>query len=88
MTGDLRRVAGALQAFDRVAQAAPRVSVLAGSVEAGHITYVARSKLVRFPDYVSVKQDGADLVILSRLRFGFGDAAVNRRRLDAWLERL
>lgn len=81
-----------LQAFDRVAMEEPRVSRLAGSVEEGRITYVARSLLWGFPDYVSVTavpaEGGAQLAVYSRLRFGRGDMGVNRKRLDRWLHRL
>lgn len=60
---------------------APRVRVLAGSVQDGHITYVARSKLWGFPDYISVKQTGSNLAVYSRQRFGSSDHGVNARRL-------
>jgi len=82
----------ALARFDRVARSAPRITVLAGSIEAGHITYVARSKWLGFPDYITVKALAAgaksELVILSRLRFGQSDLGVNRARLENWLEAL
>ncbi|MCG6902339.1 MAG: DUF1499 domain-containing protein [Rhodobacter sp.] len=98
-TGVLRRVAvfgdpaTALARFDRIAQAAG-ASVLAGSVAAGHITYVARSRLIGFPDYITVQAEPGnpdcvtELVILSRLRFGWSDSGVNGARLDRWFERL
>ena len=66
----------------------PRLQVLAGSVEAGHITYIARSKLFGFPDYVSVKQGETGLSVLSRLRFGVSDLGVNRARLKRVAKRL
>jgi len=79
----------ALVAFDRVARAQPRVSVLAGSVESLHITYIARSRIWHFPDYVSVvaypQAGGAALAIWSRQRFGSSDFGVNRARVTAWL---
>ncbi len=59
----------------------PRVRVLAGSVQNGHITYVARSKLWGFPDYISVKQTGSQLTVFSRQRFGSSDHGVNAKRL-------
>lgn len=84
-----------MAAFDRVARDAPRVSVLAGSVEDRHVTYVARSALFGFPDYISVRAlpDGPDgaharLAVFSRLRFGYDDLGVNRARLDDWLARI
>lgn len=82
----------ALEQFDAVALAEPRVAVLAGSVRDRHITYVARSKWIGFPDYVTVKavdtDRGAELVVLSRLRFGANDLGVNAERLDRWLDAL
>ena len=81
-----------LATFDRVARDTPRVSLLAGSVAEGHVTYVARSALFGFPDYISVRALDADgggsrLAVFSRLRFGYDDLGVNARRLDDWLAR-
>lgn len=59
----------------------PRVRVLGGSVQNGHITYVARSKLWGFPDYISVKKTGQNLTVFSRQRFGSADHGVNAERL-------
>lgn len=77
--------AAALAAFDRVARAAPRTEVVAGSVEEGHVTYVQRSKLVGFPDYVSVKRVEGGLVVWSRARYGLSDMGVNADRVRRWL---
>jgi uncharacterized protein (DUF1499 family) len=80
-----------IEALDAVAMDTPRVTRLAGSVADGHVTYVARSRIWGFPDYVTVKvlpdeaTGGATLAILSRLRFGQGDMGVNRARVEAWL---
>ncbi len=78
--------------IDRIALAEPRTERLAGSVEAGHATYVARSKIWGFPDYISVRAlpdgDGARLAILSRLRFGQDDMGVNQARVRRWLSAL
>jgi len=86
--GVLRKVTGDLAALDAIIQAAPRVRVLAGAVTVGHITYVTRSRVLGFPDYITVKQIGPELVILSRLRFGRSDMGVNAARLNRWLESL
>jgi hypothetical protein len=84
--------AALMAAFDRVARDTPRVVVLAGSVEDLHVTYVARSAIFGFPDYVSVRVlpdgDGAQLAVFSRLRFGYDDMGVNAKRLDDWLDRI
>ncbi len=81
-----------LSAFDRIAMEEPRVERLEGSVGRGRITYVARTKWLGFPDYISVTavpaDGGAQLAVYSRLRYGRGDMGVNRARLDRWLEKL
>lgn len=81
-----------LARFDAIARAQPRVTVLAGSVAEGMITYVQRSRLVRFPDYITVKvvpeDGGAGLIVWSRSRYGRGDFGVNRARVEAWLTAL
>lgn len=74
---------------DEVALAQPRVERIAGSVDAGHMTYVARTLWMGFPDYVSIRVHatggGSSLVAFSRSRFGHSDMGVNRARLEAWL---
>jgi len=81
-----------LAAFDAVAVAAPRTTMLARSVVSGQITYVTRSALWGFPDFTTVKavQDGrgARLVIFARSRFGVSDLGVNRARTEDWLSKL
>lgn len=79
--------------IDAIAMSEPRVTRLAGSVAEGHVTYVARSEVMGFPDYISVRvlpvDDGAaQLAALSRLRFGYDDFGVNRTRLEGWLAAL
>ena len=79
----------ALEAFDAVAREAG-AERLAWEPEAGRATYVDRSRVFGFPDYVSVKAapdgEGTRLAAYSRLRFGREDMGVNRRRLAAWAE--
>ncbi|MGI1661297.1 DUF1499 domain-containing protein [Palleronia sp. KMU-117] len=80
-----------IEAFDAVALSTPRVTRLAGSPGEGQVTYVARSRLWGFPDYVTIRvlpdpeTGGATVAIHSRLRFGQGDMGVNRARVEAWL---
>lgn len=78
------------RAFDAVAASEPRVSRLAGNPDEGFVTYVARSRLIGFPDYVSVRVvpagDGVALAIWSRARFGYGDGGVNQARVERWIE--
>lgn len=84
---------GALMArFDRVARAAPRTAIIGGSVDALYVTYVQRSALIGFPDYVSVRAvpvpGGAALAVWSRSRYGYSDLGVNRARVERWLAAL
>lgn len=76
---------GGLLRFDAIARAAPRTTVLTGSVSEGMITYVTRTPVIGFPDYTTAQQDGDTLRIHGRLRFGRSDFGVNRARVDGWL---
>lgn len=86
--GVTRRVPGDLAQLDRVIRAEPRTRVLAGSVEAGMVTYVTRSRVFGFPDYTTVAQRGDMLDLHARLRYGRSDMGVNRARVERWLEAL
>jgi hypothetical protein len=77
-----------LARFAAVAEASPRVRLLAGSVEEGRLTWVARSVVWGFPDYISAEAGPKGLEVWSRLRFGRSDLGVNRARLEDWLARL
>ncbi|RMH51815.1 MAG: DUF1499 domain-containing protein [Alphaproteobacteria bacterium] len=66
---------------------------IAGSPAELWMTYVQRSEVLKFPDYISVRiidlGDGrATLSIFSRARFGHGDMGVNRARVQDWLAAL
>ncbi|RMF35138.1 MAG: DUF1499 domain-containing protein [Alphaproteobacteria bacterium] len=57
------------------------------------MTYVQRTEVLKFPDYISVRiiplEDGrSTLSIFSRARFGYGDMGVNRKRVEDWLAAL
>lgn len=86
--GAMRRAAGDLAALDAIIRDTPRTRVLAGSVEQGMVTYVTRSRVMGFPDYTTVRQNGDMLEIYGRLRFGRSDMGVNAGRIDGWLGRL
>lgn len=77
-----------LARLDAVALATPRTARLAGSVEAGRITWITRSALWGFPDYTTVELREEGLYIYARLRFGRDDRGVNAARLRDWLARL
>ncbi len=86
--------AALMQAFDRMAMAQPRTGRLAGTADGqGFVTYVQRTALVGYPDYVSVRavpvgEGRSALVILSRSRFGKSDLGVNKARIAQWLDAL
>ncbi|MGB7244886.1 MAG: DUF1499 domain-containing protein [Sulfitobacter sp.] len=59
----------------------PRTKVLSGSVDEGRITYVTRSQVFGFPDYLTAEQTGDVLKLSARARYGLSDIGVNRARL-------
>ncbi len=78
-----------LAQLDAIITATPRTTRLAGSVDAGMVTYVTRGALWGFPDYTTVRLmqagDSWMLAILGRARFGQSDIGVNKARIDGWL---
>lgn len=84
--------AGVLARLDAIALATPHTRRLAGSAEAGRITWVTRSAFFGFPDYTTAEArlDGpvVTLRLYARLRYGVGDFGVNAARLQDWLSRL
>lgn len=81
-----------LDKLEAIALTSPRTLHLAGSAAEGRITWVARSFLMGFPDYVTAEvsqtPNGTRLDIFSRLRFGAVDYGVNAARLKDWLSQL
>ena len=81
-----------MAAVDSAMLALPRTERLAGSVDGLSATYVQRTALMAYPDYVSVKvqpaEGGSTLAIWSRSRFGRSDFGVNAARVSALLEAL
>lgn len=68
-------------------------TVLAQDADARITTYIARTKLMGYPDYISTKITAIDdshakLAIYSRSRFGRSDLGVNKKRVQAWLAAL
>ena len=78
--------------FDEVATASARTHRIAGSTAEHWASYVQRSRIFGFPDYVSVRAvevtGGSALVVWSRSRFGYNDMGVNRARVEHWLSRM
>jgi len=63
--------------------------LLAGTVEEGRMTWIARSRIMGFPDYITAEiTDDNRLHVLSRLRFGAADLGVNAARMERWLAAL
>lgn len=81
--------AAELARLDEIIRATPRTRMLAGSLDAGRLTYVTRSRIMGFPDYstLAIGPDGT-LLIHGRLRFGKSDLGVNRARIIGWLAQL
>lgn len=79
-------------ALNRVLATAPRVSRLAGRAEDGLVTYVQRSRIMGYPDAISIRLspegDGTRVEVFSRSRFGYSDAGVNAARVTRWMDRL
>ncbi len=79
-----------LAAFKAYAQEQPRVSLVREGE--GQVELVQRTKLFRFPDYITAEafdvEGGAALAIYSRAVIGYSDIGVNRKRITAWLEAL
>lgn len=76
--------------FQKMALSQPN-TVLLGERDS-FATYVQRTNLVQFPDYISVKavevEGGSALHIFSRSRFGYSDRGVNKKRILGWLKKL
>ncbi|MCH2164989.1 MAG: DUF1499 domain-containing protein [Marinovum sp.] len=86
--GVQRMIAGdrtTLASLSAAILATPRTRIVAGSLDAGHITYVTRSLFWGFPDYTTVQESDGQIRIWSRLRFGRSDMGVNGNRLEGWL---
>lgn len=78
--------------YDRVVRsfaAKPRTTQLAADPAEGRATFVQRSRLMGYPDAISVRvtpvDGGSRLSIWSRSRFGQSDLGANRARVDAWI---
>ena len=69
-----------------VAEATPRTTLLAGSVDEAQVTFVTRSLWWGFPDYITISLSGAHITLHARLRFGRSDFGVNATRVKAWLQ--
>lgn len=80
-------------AWDEMLADQPRVQLLRREVTNIQIDYVQRTRLLRFPDLITVRFVPIDdahstLAIYSRSVWGKGDMGVNRTRVEEWLARL
>jgi hypothetical protein len=64
--------------------------LIAGDLTDGHATYVVRSRIMGFPDAISIRLhpegEGTRIDIFSRSRFGQSDLGVNEARVARWIE--
>ena len=80
------------EAFDTFVMEQPRVERVAGTVDAGHITYVQRTEALGMPDYITVQffdlgdTTTSPLALYTRSRFGYSDMGVNEARARSWLK--
>ncbi len=69
----------------------PRVNQIGESPDNMQYDFVQRSKLIRFPDTITVRfiplpDDQSTLAIYSRSHYGYSDWGVNQQRIDTWLD--
>jgi uncharacterized protein (DUF1499 family) len=89
--GVLRRVENAPDGLGKLHEVIGKdasTQVLAGDVASGMVTYLSRTKLMGYPDFTTIKQDGDTLLIHGRSRFGKRDFGVNAKRVDGWIAAL
>lgn len=68
----------------------PNITKLEETPEKGLLTFIQRSKIMGYPDYITISilpisENQAQLEILSRSRFGYSDLGTNRKRVDMWV---
>lgn len=80
------------EVLDGIVMGTPRVEKVAEGPDAFHASYIARTALWGFPDYVSLRvigtEQGATYAIWSRSRFGSSDMGANGVRIAGWREEL
>ncbi len=81
------------RALDAYILSGENANNLAGSPDDLFVTYVVRTRLIGYPDYISIKfielLDGrSTFAIYSRSRFGRNDLSVNKKRVMGWLNEL
>ncbi|MEM9709106.1 MAG: DUF1499 domain-containing protein [Pseudomonadota bacterium] len=78
--------------LDGIIRATDGVRAVAEGPEPNHASYVARTPILGFPDWVSIRvvgvEGGAAVAVYARARFGVSDLGVNKARIDGWLSEL
>ena len=79
--------------WDEMLAEQPRLLLLRRDVTNTQIDYVQRTRLLRFPDlvtvrFVSIDDTHSTVAIYSRSVWGKGDMGVNRARIEEWLARV
>jgi uncharacterized protein (DUF1499 family) len=84
-----------MQAVKRLAAEQPRTVLVHGDAGGGQAEFVARSRIFRFPDRITVAVfpaaaagERSALAIWSRAVYGRRDFGVNRARVERWLRLL
>jgi len=82
-----------MQALKSLVTQEPRTELVHGNGTTGRIEAVARSKIFRFPDFITAQVfpagDGKSaLAIYSRAKYGIRDFGVNKARVEKWLAAL
>mgnify|MGYP001819684100 CR=1 FL=1 len=81
-----------LETFADIATSDWTVGLVEGSIDEGMMTFVARSLVFGFRDYITVKATdeagGAKLSVFARPRINGYDWGMNAKRLDRWLGEL
>ena len=79
-------------ALDAVVASEPATFVMAGAASDGFVTYVQRSKLMGFPDMISITiqpvEGGTMMNAYARARDGHSDLGVNAARMTRWIAAL
>lgn len=83
--------------LDAIIMATPRTTRVQGSVESGLTSYVTRSALFGFPDFITLSAGPDDTIdggngpllrIDGRAVYGKSDLGVNKARIQGWLAQL
>ncbi|WP_193221954.1 DUF1499 domain-containing protein [Amylibacter sp. SFDW26] len=67
-----------------------RTELVANTEDGQLLTFVQRSKLIAYPDYITFKitpqENRSQVSVFSRSRFGYRDFGVNKLRVETWVD--